>query len=93
MGPLVQPSLWLPEFPCGVHTVTPASPSPGSSRRYQVNAVHTSKACNIISKYTAYVPVDVSQRLYLPTVVAYPSSGKAGARPGSLRGLEEVAGT
>nr|KAF6384140.1 von Willebrand factor A domain containing 5B1 [Pipistrellus kuhlii] len=49
----------------------------GSSRRYQVNAVHTSKACNIISKYTAYVPVDVSQRLYLPTVVAYPSSGAA----------------
>ncbi|KAM7098903.1 von Willebrand factor A domain-containing protein 5B1 [Molossus nigricans] len=49
----------------------------GSSRRYQVNAVHTSKACNIISKYTAYVPVDMSQRQYLPTVVAYPSSGAA----------------
>ncbi|XP_066231375.1 von Willebrand factor A domain-containing protein 5B1 [Saccopteryx leptura] len=49
----------------------------GSSRRYQVNAVHTSKACNIISKYTAYVPVDLSRRRYLPTVVAYPSSGTA----------------
>ncbi|ELK02193.1 von Willebrand factor A domain-containing protein 5B1 [Pteropus alecto] len=47
----------------------------GSSRRYQVNAVHTSKACNIISKYTAYVPVDVSKSRYLPTVVAYPNSG------------------
>nr|KAF6509056.1 von Willebrand factor A domain containing 5B1 [Rousettus aegyptiacus] len=49
----------------------------GSSRRYQVNAVHTSKACNIISKYTAYVPVDVSKSRYLPTVVAYPNSGAA----------------
>ncbi|XP_054427415.1 von Willebrand factor A domain-containing protein 5B1 [Pteronotus mesoamericanus] len=49
----------------------------GSSRRYQVNAVHTSKACNIISKYTAFVPVDMSKRRYLPTVVAYPSSGSA----------------
>lgn len=60
---------------------TPASPSTGSSRRYQVNAVHTSKACNIISKYTAYVPVDVSRSWYLPTVVAYPSSSKAGGWP------------
>ncbi|XP_070260343.1 von Willebrand factor A domain-containing protein 5B1 [Myotis yumanensis] len=60
----------------------------GSSRRYQVNAVHTSKACNIISKYTAYVPVDVSQRLYLPTVVAYPSSGAA-LRMASSRALNQ----
>nr|XP_060482302.1 von Willebrand factor A domain-containing protein 5B1 [Panthera onca] len=49
----------------------------GSSRRYQVNAVHTSKACNIISKYTAFVPVDVSESRYLPTVVGYPNSGAA----------------
>ncbi|XP_045046315.2 von Willebrand factor A domain-containing protein 5B1 [Desmodus rotundus] len=49
----------------------------GSSRRYQASAVHTSKACNIISKYTAFVPVDMSKRRYLPTVVAYPSSGAA----------------
>ncbi|XP_019522195.1 PREDICTED: von Willebrand factor A domain-containing protein 5B1 [Hipposideros armiger] len=49
----------------------------GSSRRYQANAVHTSKACNIISKYTAYVPVDMSRSWYLPTVVAYPNSGAA----------------
>ncbi|KAM9241714.1 von Willebrand factor A domain-containing protein 5B1 [Dugong dugon] len=48
----------------------------GYSRRYQVNAVHTSKACNVISKYTAFVPVDMSQSQYLPTVVEYPSSGK-----------------
>ncbi|XP_036888807.1 von Willebrand factor A domain-containing protein 5B1 [Sturnira hondurensis] len=49
----------------------------GSSRRYQVSAMHTSKACNIISKYTAFVPVDMSKRRYLPTVVAYPSSSAA----------------
>ncbi|KAB1269054.1 von Willebrand factor A domain-containing protein 5B1 [Camelus dromedarius] len=49
----------------------------GSSRRYQVNAVHTSKACNVISKYTAFVPVDISKSRYLPTVVSYPNSGAA----------------
>ncbi|XP_005353438.1 von Willebrand factor A domain-containing protein 5B1 [Microtus ochrogaster] len=47
----------------------------GSNRRYQVNAVHTSKACNIISKYTAFVPVDINKRRYLPSVVKYPNSG------------------
>ncbi|XP_004678624.1 PREDICTED: von Willebrand factor A domain-containing protein 5B1 [Condylura cristata] len=47
----------------------------GSSRRYQVSALHTSKACNVISKYTAFVPVDVSKRTYLPTVVGFPNSG------------------
>nr|XP_020024252.1 von Willebrand factor A domain-containing protein 5B1-like isoform X1 [Castor canadensis]XP_020024253.1 von Willebrand factor A domain-containing protein 5B1-like isoform X1 [Castor canadensis] len=47
----------------------------GSSRRYQVNAVHTSKACNIISKYTAFVPVDMRKSRYLPMVVEYPNSG------------------
>uniref|UniRef100_A0A8C5KX45 von Willebrand factor A domain containing 5B1 n=1 Tax=Jaculus jaculus TaxID=51337 RepID=A0A8C5KX45_JACJA len=49
----------------------------GSNRRYQVNAVHTSKACNVISKYTAFLPVDVSKSQYLPMVVEYPNSGKA----------------
>ncbi|XP_008588820.1 PREDICTED: von Willebrand factor A domain-containing protein 5B1 [Galeopterus variegatus] len=49
----------------------------GSNHRYQVNAVHTSKACNIISKYTAFVPVDMSKSRYLPTVVEYPNSGAA----------------
>ncbi|XP_032746523.1 von Willebrand factor A domain-containing protein 5B1-like [Rattus rattus] len=51
----------------------------GSNRRYQVNAVHTSKACNVISKYTAFVPVDINKRQYLPTVVKYHNSGKAHA--------------
>ncbi|XP_032158054.1 von Willebrand factor A domain-containing protein 5B1 isoform X1 [Mustela erminea] len=50
---------------------------PGSSRRYQANAVHTSKACNVISKYTVFMPVDVSKSRYLPTVVGYPNSGAA----------------
>ncbi|XP_029803188.1 von Willebrand factor A domain-containing protein 5B1 isoform X2 [Suricata suricatta] len=49
----------------------------GSSRRYQISAVHTSKACNVISKYTAFAPVDVSKSRYLPTVVGYPNSGAA----------------
>ncbi|XP_009323581.1 PREDICTED: von Willebrand factor A domain-containing protein 5B1 [Pygoscelis adeliae] len=43
----------------------------GSGRRYQVNAVHTSKACNVISKYTAFMPVDLSTNAYLPAVVEY----------------------
>ncbi|KAM4872741.1 von Willebrand factor A domain-containing protein 5B1 [Thomomys bottae] len=49
----------------------------GSNRRYQVNAVHTSKACNIISKYTAFVPVDTSKSRYLPMVVEYPNAGSS----------------
>lgn len=70
--------------PCGgrpfrVRTVTSASPPAGTSRRYQANAVHASKACNIISKYTAFVPVDINKSRYLPTVVGYPNSGKAEA--------------
>lgn len=69
-------------------TLTPA----GSNRRYQVNAVHTSKACNVISKYTVFVPVDINKRRYLPTVVKYPNSGKTcmgkdGAHQ-PMRGLE-----
>uniref|UniRef100_A0A8C8B4X7 von Willebrand factor A domain containing 5B1 n=1 Tax=Otus sunia TaxID=257818 RepID=A0A8C8B4X7_9STRI len=50
----------------------------GSGRRYQVNAVHTSKACNVISKYTAFMPVDLSTNAYLPTVVEYTHTGNAG---------------
>uniref|UniRef100_A0A8C0J820 von Willebrand factor A domain containing 5B1 n=1 Tax=Chelonoidis abingdonii TaxID=106734 RepID=A0A8C0J820_CHEAB len=47
----------------------------GSGRRYQVNAVQTSRACNVISKYTAFVPVDLSTSGYLPTVVEYANAG------------------
>ncbi|NXG49234.1 VW5B1 protein, partial [Psilopogon haemacephalus] len=60
----------------------------GSGRRYQVSAVHTSKACNIISKYTAFVPVDLSTNNYLPSIVEYPHMGKVGVG----RGCHEVLG-
>ncbi|NWR29716.1 VW5B1 protein, partial [Tachuris rubrigastra] len=52
----------------------------GSGRRYQLNAVHTSKACNVISKYTAFVPVDLSTSSYLPTLVQYTHTGGASKR-------------
>uniref|UniRef100_A0A8B9SRN6 von Willebrand factor A domain containing 5B1 n=1 Tax=Anas platyrhynchos TaxID=8839 RepID=A0A8B9SRN6_ANAPL len=51
----------------------------GSGRRHQLSAVHTSKACNIISKYTAFVPVDLSTSTYLPPGVAYTRTGNTGA--------------
>ncbi|NWW53623.1 VW5B1 protein, partial [Pedionomus torquatus] len=49
----------------------------GSGRRYYISAVHTSKACNIISKYTAFIPVDLSTNAYLPTIVEYTRTGAA----------------
>ncbi|KAM6240865.1 von Willebrand factor A domain-containing protein 5B1 isoform 2-T2 [Porphyrio hochstetteri] len=58
----------------------------GSGRRYQVNAVHTSKACNIISKYTAFMPVDLSTNTYLPAAVEYTLTGAA-SKQGSQRSL------
>ncbi|NXV78906.1 VW5B1 protein, partial [Atlantisia rogersi] len=58
----------------------------GSGRRYQVNAVHTSKACNVISKYTAFVPVDLSSNTYLPAAVEYTLTGAA-SKQGSQRSL------
>lgn len=50
----------------------------GSGRRYQVHAVHTSKACNVISKYTAFMPVDLSTSAYLPAAVEYTHTGNVG---------------
>ncbi|XP_041062961.1 von Willebrand factor A domain-containing protein 5B1 [Carcharodon carcharias] len=47
----------------------------GSGRRYQLNAIHTSKACNIISKYTAFVPMYLDNNGYLPNIIAYPNTG------------------
>ncbi|NXS50812.1 VW5B1 protein, partial [Balaeniceps rex] len=58
----------------------------GSGRRYQVNTVHTSKACNVISKYTAFMPVDLSTNTYLPSVVEYTHTGAA-SKQGSQRSL------
>ncbi|NXI62496.1 VW5B1 protein, partial [Anseranas semipalmata] len=58
----------------------------GSGRRYQLHAVHTSKACNVISKYTAFVPVDLSSCAYLPPAVEYTHAGAA-SKQGSQRSL------
>ncbi|XP_067826192.1 von Willebrand factor A domain-containing protein 5B1 [Heptranchias perlo] len=65
----------------------------GSGRRYQLNAIHTSKACNIISKYTAFVPVYLDNNGYLPNIIEYSNTGAAGtklnnqrrSRPGSRK--------
>ncbi|KAM9750873.1 von Willebrand factor A domain-containing protein 5B1 [Menidia menidia] len=43
----------------------------GSGRKYQLYAIHTSKACNILSKYTAFVPIDLDTNEYLQTCVEY----------------------
>ncbi|XP_051915358.1 von Willebrand factor A domain-containing protein 5B1 isoform X2 [Hippocampus zosterae] len=43
----------------------------GSGRRYHVYAIHTSKACNILSKYTVFVPVDLDTNEYLQTCIEY----------------------
>ncbi|TRY71341.1 hypothetical protein DNTS_016581 [Danionella cerebrum] len=48
----------------------------GSGRRYQLYAVHTSKACNILSKYTAFIPIDLDSNEYLPTCVEYSHPGE-----------------
>ncbi|XP_016376405.1 von Willebrand factor A domain-containing protein 5B1-like [Sinocyclocheilus rhinocerous] len=48
----------------------------GSGRRYQLYAIHTSKACNILSKYTAFVPIDLDSNEYLPTCIEYSHPGE-----------------
>ncbi|XP_061114584.1 von Willebrand factor A domain-containing protein 5B1 [Conger conger] len=62
----------------------------GSGRRYQIYAIHTSKACNILSKYTAFVPIDLDTNEYLQTLVEYTRPGEtpssqAGSRSGSRK--------
>ncbi|XP_054912659.1 von Willebrand factor A domain-containing protein 5B1 [Poeciliopsis prolifica] len=55
----------------------------GSGRKYQVYVIHTSKACNILSKYTAFVPIDLDTNEYLPTSVECINAGarlKRGSR-------------
>ncbi|NXC43847.1 VW5B1 protein, partial [Penelope pileata] len=47
----------------------------GSGRRYQLNAIHTSKACSVVSKYTAFVPVELSTGTYLPPGIEYSHTG------------------
>ncbi|KAM6046311.1 von Willebrand factor A domain-containing protein 5B1 [Chlamydotis macqueenii] len=62
----------------------------GSGRRYQVNAVQTSKACNVISKYTAFVPVDLSTNAYLPTVIKYTHTEQTLGSHGSVQSKPEA---
>ncbi|XP_029578623.1 von Willebrand factor A domain-containing protein 5B1-like [Salmo trutta] len=60
----------------------------GSGRRCQLYAIHTSKACNILSKYTAFVPVDLDTNEYLQTLIDYINPGeglKWGSRSGSRK--------
>ncbi|XP_047433199.1 von Willebrand factor A domain-containing protein 5B1 isoform X2 [Mugil cephalus] len=54
----------------------------GSGRKYQLYAIHTSKACNILSKYTAFVPIDLDTNEYLPTCIDYINPGE-GLKRGS----------
>ncbi|XP_067383371.1 von Willebrand factor A domain-containing protein 5B1 isoform X2 [Channa argus] len=54
----------------------------GSGRKYQLYAIHTSKACNILSKYTAFVPIDLDTNEYLHTCIEYISHGE-GLKRGS----------
>ncbi|XP_046895331.1 von Willebrand factor A domain-containing protein 5B1 [Hypomesus transpacificus] len=54
----------------------------GSSRRYQLYAIHTSKACNILSKYTAFIPIDLDTNEYLQTSIEYVNPGE-GLKRGS----------
>uniref|UniRef100_A0A8C6U665 von Willebrand factor A domain containing 5B1 n=1 Tax=Neogobius melanostomus TaxID=47308 RepID=A0A8C6U665_9GOBI len=49
----------------------------GSGRRYQSYAVHSSKSCNILSKFTAFVPIDLDTNEYLPTCIEHISHGKS----------------
>ncbi|KAL6119435.1 vwa5b1 [Pungitius sinensis] len=54
----------------------------GSGRKYQIYAIHTSKACNILSQYTAFVPIDLDTNEYLQTCIEYINSGE-GLKRGS----------
>ncbi|NXS59367.1 VW5B1 protein, partial [Brachypteracias leptosomus] len=64
----------------------------GSGRRYQVSAVHTSKSCNVISKYTVFVPVDLSTNSYLPTTIQYTHTGNLGLERGWNQGSQRSSG-
>ncbi|KAM4610327.1 von Willebrand factor A domain-containing protein 5B1 [Polymixia lowei] len=67
----------------------------GSGRRYQLYAIHTSKACNILSKYTAFVPIDLDTNEYLQTSIEYinPCEGqKRGSNSSSRSGSRKNRG-
>uniref|UniRef100_A0A8C2U530 von Willebrand factor A domain containing 5B1 n=1 Tax=Coturnix japonica TaxID=93934 RepID=A0A8C2U530_COTJA len=60
-----------------------ASASCRPGRRYQLNAVHTSKSCNVISKYTAFVPVE-QRKHRLPSIGEQLSPGQGTPGPSSI---------
>ncbi|XP_029283540.1 von Willebrand factor A domain-containing protein 5B1-like [Cottoperca gobio] len=69
--------------------------STASGRKYQLYAVHTSKACNILSKHTAFVPVDLDTNEYLQTCIEYMNPGeglKRGSRSSSRSGSRKTRG-
>ncbi|XP_069566964.1 von Willebrand factor A domain-containing protein 5B1 isoform X1 [Brachyistius frenatus] len=57
----------------------------GSGRKYQLYAIHTSKACNILSKYTAFVPIDLDTNEYLQTCIEYINPGEGQKRGSDSR--------
>ncbi|XP_013887062.1 von Willebrand factor A domain-containing protein 5B1 isoform X2 [Austrofundulus limnaeus] len=52
----------------------------GSGRKYQLYAIHTSKSCNILSKYTTLIPIDLDTNEYLQTCVEYINAGEGQKR-------------
>ncbi|XP_034029335.1 von Willebrand factor A domain-containing protein 5B1 [Thalassophryne amazonica] len=60
----------------------------GSGQKYQLYSVQTSKACNILSKYTAFVPIDLDTNECLQTCIEYMNPGeslKRGSRSGNRK--------
>ncbi|CAB1424030.1 unnamed protein product [Pleuronectes platessa] len=66
----------------------------GSGRKYQHYAIHTSKSCNILSKYTAFVPIDLDTNEYLQTCIEHlnPEGLKKGSHSGSRSGSRKNRG-
>uniref|UniRef100_A0A8C4RVP7 von Willebrand factor A domain containing 5B2 n=1 Tax=Erpetoichthys calabaricus TaxID=27687 RepID=A0A8C4RVP7_ERPCA len=48
----------------------------GPCRRYRLKAIQTSKACNSLSVFTSFAPVDANTQEGLPTLVEVHNSGK-----------------
>ncbi|KAK3547046.1 hypothetical protein QTP86_009246 [Hemibagrus guttatus] len=67
----------------------------GSGRRYQLYAMQTSKACNILSKYTAFMPIDLDSNEYLPISIEFLSTGeerKGGSHSSQRSGSRKIRG-
>ncbi|KAL3059446.1 hypothetical protein OYC64_014121 [Pagothenia borchgrevinki] len=67
----------------------------GPGRKYQLFAIHTSKSCNILSKHTAFVPIDLDTNEYLHTCIEYSNAGeglKRGSRSSSRSGSRKNRG-